>query len=772
MSSDQILQFLSQPGYKPMKAVALAKQLGIGKKDLPEFREALRQLLHSGEVQEGRNGLLRRRPRTGLISGLIKRTTSGFGFLIPAGKPAGAGREGDIYISRPDLGDAQTGDEVLVELVKPGRQADGKLRGRVVEVIQRASHTFVGSYLEEGGEGYVQVDGNTFTDPISVGDPGAKGAVPGDKVVFEMIRFPSHSQTGEGVLTEVLGARGAPGVDTLSIIAEFGLPDKFPENVLEEARVQAEQFQETDLHGRLDLTGETIVTIDPADARDFDDAISLTHGDDGHWHLGVHIADVSQFVRSGSALDHEAQKRGTSVYLPDRVLPMLPEILSNSLASLQQGKVRYTKSVFIEFDAAGVPLHTEFANSAIKVTRRFAYEEVMATLIDPSRAEGQISAPVLALLQRMYDLAMQLRARRFVTGALELTMPEVKIDFDKEHKVSGAHLVGHDASHQIIEEFMLAANVAVATELADRKVPFLRRVHGDPDEAKLKAFAEFVNSLGFKLKRFQSRHELQKLLDRAKQEPTVHAVNYALLRSMKQAQYAAEEIGHYALAAENYCHFTSPIRRYPDLTVHRLVGEIAAKKKPRRAPKMVELVSLGKHCSATERRAADAERELVKVKLLTYMASRVGEELDAMITGVQDFGIFCQGVEIPAEGLVHVSALSDDYYYYEAVSHSLIGRRSGRQLRLGDKVRVVVAHVDVDRRILDFRLAAVGGDGKPRSPRPGEQQAEPAAAAAMSRPPRKEKVRPPAKPKGRRDRGPGQGGKAKGKKTKAKKKSR
>jgi ribonuclease R len=362
---------------------------------------------------------------------------------------------------------------------------------------------------------------------------------------------------------------------------------------------------------------------------------------------------------------------------------------------------------------------------------------------------------VLALLQRMYDLAMILRARRFEKGALELSMPEVKIDFDKQHRVNGAHLVEHDASHQIIEEFMLAANIAVATELADWKLPFLRRVHGDPDEAKLRSFAEFVNSLGFKLKRFQSRRELQKLLDRVKTAPTVHAVNYALLRSMKQAEYSPEDLGHYALAVEQYCHFTSPIRRYPDLTIHRLVGELAHRRKPHREPKMVELVTLGKHCSATERRADNAERELVKVKLLTYMASRVGEELEAIITGVQDFGFFCQGLEIPAEGLVHVSTLADDYYYYEGASHSLIARRSGRQFRLGDKVRVAVAHVDVDRRELDFRLA--GTDGRPRPPKPAAES----AAASTGRPrarPFKKKERPPPKPKGRRGRTKGQRG--------------
>ncbi|HVV99956.1 MAG TPA: VacB/RNase II family 3'-5' exoribonuclease, partial [Planctomycetaceae bacterium] len=494
-------------------------------------------------------------------------------------------------------------------------------------------------------------------------------------------------------------------------------PDAFPPQVLEEARIATQQFDEENIGQRLDLTGEIIVTIDPADARDFDDAISLTRTPEGNWRLGVHIADVAHFLPPGSALDVEAQKRGTSVYLPDRVLPMLPEILSNSLASLQQGRVRFTKSVFMEYTAEGTFVHAEFANSAIRVTRRFAYEQVLPIV------EGRVSAPreIEDLLQRMHELAMILRGRRFEAGALELTMPEVKIDFDKQGKVSGAHLTGHDESHQIIEEFMLAANIAVATALSDAKTPFLRRVHGNPDEAKLRAFAEFVRSLGIPLKKFQSRHALQKLLDSVKGQPLMHSVNYALLRSMKQAEYSSDEdIGHYALAVDNYCHFTSPIRRYPDLTVHRLIGRMiegqrAGRKASKSSKRTADLIALGRHCSSTERRAAEAERELIKVKLLVYMAERIGEEFDAMITGVQDYGFFCQAIEIPAEGLVHVSTLADDFYYYEDFAHRLVGRRSGREYRLGQQVRVEVARVDVDRRELDFRIV---GSPRPKGPPP------------------------------------------------------
>jgi ribonuclease R len=720
----KILNTLARPDYQPVSAPELARQLNINRKRRQEFSDCLETLLENGSVRRSKQGLLRLPAASGLVQGTIKRTAAGAGFLIPhkSMAAAAAGPRQDVAIAPPDLGDAHTGDEVLVQLYDRPR-GDGRARGRVVEILQRSTRTFVGIYFERDDQGWVQVDGSTLTDPVYVGDPGAKGVRTGDKVVFEMVRFPSHLRGGEGVLTRVLGPRGEPGVDTLSIIHEFGLPDAFPGDVLEEARARAEQFDEDRIGARLDLTGETIVTIDPVDARDFDDAISLAQSEDGHWHLGVHIADVAHFVEAGSPLDVEAYQRGTSVYLPDRVLPMLPELISNSLASLQQGKVRFTKSVLMEFTDEGIPIHTRFANSAIKVTKRFAYEEVMPIVAEPERHKTKVSAKVRQLLQRMYDLAMRLRARRFAMGALELNMPEVKIDFDREGRVSGAHVAPHDPSHQIIEEFMLAANMAVATALGDRGVPFLRRVHADPDEAKLRAFAEFVTSLGYPLKRYQSRPDLQRLLDQVHNTPHVHAVNYALLRSLKQAEYSPEEIGHYALAAENYCHFTSPIRRYPDLMVHRLIGALA-NGALKSAPGEVELTAAGQHCSRTERRAEQAERELVKVKLLAYMSTRIGEEFEAIITGVQDFGFFAQAVDVPAEGLIHVSTLDDDHYYFEQAAHTLVGRRSGRQFRLGNRVGVVVAHVDVDRRQLDFRLAGSQAAkavqrGIPAAPRPG-----------------------------------------------------
>ena len=724
----QILDYVFRTDYRPIKPESLARRLGLAKSDRPEFRAAIDRLSKRGRVRRMKNGLLKPRSAPDMIVGIIKRTARG-GFLIPhpapvaAGQPIppSAGRAADIAISANDIRDAHTGDEALVRLLSR-RRSGGQRCGRVEEILVRARNTFVGTYFEAGGQGYVRVDGRTFLDPIAVGDPGAKGARPNDKVVVEMVRFPMQHVAGEAVLTKVLGPQGEPGIDTISVIHEFGLPDEFPPKVLEAVRKLTDEFDEDNIAGRRDLTRETIVTIDPADARDFDDAISLTRSADGHWHLGVHIADVSCFVRPGSPLDVEARRRGTSVYLPGQVIPMLPEIISNGLASLQKGRVRYTKSAFIEFDPQGVPLHTELAESAIRVSRRLTYGEVLPIIHDAKTRKIRVSSKVRSLLARMYELAMILRRRRLEQGALELNLREVKIDLDADGRVIGAHETEHDESHQIIEEFMLAANIAVATELADRDIAFLRRIHPDPDLQKLKAFSQFVEVLGYSLDRPQSRPDLQKLLESVHGRPEERAVNYALLRSLKQAEYSPAEIGHYALAAANYCHFTSPIRRYPDLTIHRLVEKVLTSKRRVRSQNEIELTKLGQHCSTTERRAASAERELTKVKLLTLMADRIGEEMDAIITGVERFGLFCQGIDIPAEGMIHISALDrGDSFYHDTTAFSLIGRRSGKQYRLGDPIRVRIAHVDIDRRELDFQPVpdddkrAKGGRGRKTS---------------------------------------------------------
>jgi ribonuclease R len=730
-----VLAHVLGPKYQPVKPRVIAKQLKLPSEQHQALKTAIRRLVKGGKLSYGSGHLVRpprsqesgvRSQETGsksggrqptpdsrvpapsargknVVTGTFRRAAAGFGFVRPQGAKRGD-RTGDVFIPARSTMDAADRDLVRIRLGKHqarGRKGELRQAGEIVEIVERDTHQFVGVYKERQGTSYVEVDGKVFAQPIPVGDPGAKGATEGDKVVIEMVRFPTHQHAGDAVITEVLGAKGAPGVDTLSIIREFGLPEAFKDDVLEDSRQQAEAFDES-LAGRLDLTGDTIITIDPVDARDFDDAVSLERTENGHWKLGVHIADVAHFVRAKSPLDNEARERGTSVYLPDRVIPMLPEVISNNLASLQPHKVRYTLSALMEFTADGAYVGCEVKRAAIKSCRRFTYEEVDEYLADREAWREKLTPKVWSLLGRMHELAMILRQRRLDGGSIELTLPEVKIDLDKRGEVVGAHLVINTVSHQIIEEFMLAANEAVARMLGEAGLNFLRRIHEPPDPRKLHALTTFVRELGIECDSLESRFEIKRVVAQVSEQPEEHAVNYSILRSMQKAIYGPEEIGHYALNKEHYCHFTSPIRRYPDLTIHRMIETLARGKRP--ADDYDRMVLLGEHCSEREQRAEQAERELKKVKLLSYLAKQIGSQMDAVITGVEEFGLFAQGVELPAEGLIHVDALGDDFYRFDRETHSLAGHRSGNRFRLGDLIRVEVAHVDVDKRELDFRI--------------------------------------------------------------------
>ncbi len=701
--ADRILELLAKPTYQALKPKALARKLGVSQTEYAHFRQVLRDLARQNRIEFGRNHTVQPLRPHGTVAGIFRKTASGFGFVRPHPTETLAGQ--DIYIRPECVGDAATGDEVLVRITRKPRRPDRGPEGEIIRVLERDTHQFVGVYFEEGGEGFVRVDGHVFPDPIYVGDPGAKGAKPDDKVVFEMIRFPSPRQRGEGVITEILGPRGQPGIETLSIIRAYELPDEFAPDVLREARRQAEMFDEEALNGREDFTKDLVITIDPPDAHDFDDAVSLRY-DSGkrHWHLTVHVADVAHFVPPGSVLDREARNRGNSVYLPQRVLPMFPEILSNGLASLQEGRLRYVKSAVMEFTHGGQRSSVRFVNGAIRVKKRFTYEQVTEILTHPQRFREKIAPDLLDMLHKMREFSEILKARRMKRGALELIMPETELEYDDQGNIAGAHVRPHDISHQIIEEFMLAANEAVAEHLASQDIVFLRRIHMPPAPDKLRDFLEFVATLGYDvdLNRPTDRFQLQRLLSEAADKPEGSAVHYALLRSLKQAEYSPVDEGHYALASECYCHFTSPIRRYPDLTVHRLLDQWL--RTGRAGSDETELVALGEHCSYTERRADDAERELIKIKLLEYMSERIGMEMEAVVTGVQEYGFFAQGLQLPVEGRVHVSTLRDDYYYFDAMTHSLIGRRTRRRFRLGDKVQVRAVRVDLQRRQLDFQV--------------------------------------------------------------------
>jgi ribonuclease R len=707
----RILAELAHPNYHPVKPKALARKLELPTTQYDDFKVALKELMRQGRLEIGKGNAVRPVGQHGTLTGIFRKAQAGFGFVRP--NPDEGHKFLEVFIPEEAIGDATTGDVVLVRVRQSPKRHERGPKGEIVKVLERATSQFVGTYFTRDGLFYVRVDGTVFSHSVLVGDPSAKGAKPNDKVVVEMLRFPTAEERGEAVIVEVLGAHGKVGVDTLSVIRALGLPDAFPEDVLEEARQVGARFKEEIPEGREDLTDWLTITIDPIDARDFDDAISLTVDPKSkHWLLGVHIADVSHFAPPGSALDQEARKRGTSVYLPQRVIPMFPEIISNSLASLQQGKVRFVKSAIMDMTPTGQKTEVRLTNAAIKVRRRFTYEEVSAII---AKSEGNpcdqdppdVDPEILALLLRVRDLAGILHKRRIKRGSLELMMPEIGLEYDDHGKVSGAHFRKHDISHKMVEECMLAANESVAQHLDDKDIYFLRRVHPAPEPTKLHKFAEFARILGYKVKSETDRFTLQRILKESADKPEMHAVHYALLRSLKQATYSPVKDDHYALASENYCHFTSPIRRYPDLQVHRLLEQLS--KRGRASSKLDELMALGDHCSKTERRAETAERELVKHKLLVYMSERLGTDLDAIITGVADYGFFAQAQTLPVEGLVHISTLPDDYYYYDEMSHSLVGQRTKRTFRLGDKVPVTVVRVDLQRRQLDFRIQGTQG---------------------------------------------------------------
>jgi ribonuclease R len=698
-----ILNAIARKSYQPMSPKALARKLGLADSSYREFRSVLRTLVREGKAQLGKNDTVRPAPTLPKAVGTFKRLAGGDGVVrvvTEAGLPPK-----EYFVPDHLTHDASNGDEVMIAVRRKHTAAEKGL-AEVAEVVRRATRQFVGTYFTRDGTGFVRVDGQIFIHSVAVDDAGVKGAKPNDKVVLEMVRFPTALERGEGVVVEVLGRTGEPKVDTTAVVRALGIPDEFPEEALAEARQQAAKFREDDLAGREDFTGQFVVTIDPVDAKDFDDAVSLSRDPKtGHWLLTVHIADVAHFVPAGGPLDRQARDRGTSVYLPQRVIPMFPEVISNGLASLQEGKVRYVKTVEMEFTPAGEPVSTRFANGAIRNRKRFTYEQVQAILDQPTGAHAKAVSPdIVRMLQDMFALSQILRARRARRGSLEMSMPEAVLEYDEQGHVSGAHFAVQDASHQLIEDFMLAANETVAEHFQRLKVPFLRRIHPAPDPRKLEAFALFARTLDYKLPRRPSRFDLQRVLSESAKTTERRAVHYAMLRSLRQAIYSPDQDEHFALASDHYCHFTSPIRRYPDLTVHRELGHWLAKGKVRADEK--ELRNVAEHCSKTERRAETAEREAVKVRLLSYLSTRLGLILDAVITGVAEYGFFAQGKEFPAEGMVHVSSLGDDYYQFDAEGHVLEGRRHGQRFRLGDEVRVEVVRVDLQRRQLDFRVAA------------------------------------------------------------------
>jgi len=712
---EQVLALLDRKDYRPLNNSDIARELSLTGTQRNALRKTLRELERAGAIARIRKNRYVLPAEADLVAGKLSIHQAGYGFLTPEtpGQP-------DIFIAAENIGTAMHGDRVVARISRdsPDDRIKGRREGRVIRILERAHDTIVGTLQRSPNFYYVVPDDPRFVHDVyvrpvaAVYDRRGRGApkedrrsqtaaTVGDKVVVRLDAWESRHVNPEGEIIEVLGPATAPGIDMLSIIRKYHLPAEFPKDVLEQAERISEQVDARQLEEREDLRKEFIVTIDPDDARDFDDAIQVEKNKSG-WQLGVHIADVAAYVEPGSALDREARLRGNSVYLPDRVIPMLPERLSNGVCSLNPGVDRLTHSAFIHFDKNGVAKSARFSRSVIRSAHRLTYKQAYAILSSPPRDQlGE-------RLHLAWELASLLRRKRFEHGALDLDFPEVKVWVDKQGHPIRLERVENDESHQLIEEFMLAANEAVAREHKKRTIPTIYRVHENPDPGKLAEYREFVLSFDYRVGDLTHRGELQRLLAAIRGKPEEQALKVALLKSLKRARYDPQPLGHYGLAKTNYLHFTSPIRRYADLVVHRSLGRDAAARRPYRMD-MGEIASIAQHISATERNAADAEIDGAQMKKLEFfqrqLDQRNPEIFRAAIVDVRNYGLLVELPDALITGLIHVSSLTDDFYLFEPARRQLIGRRSRRRFKIGDEVSVFVARVDTFKRQVDFTIA-------------------------------------------------------------------
>lgn len=712
---EQILRLLREPKYRPMDKVELAKALGRKSGVRMGLNEVLRQLEQSGEIARIRKNRYVLPSEADLVTGTLHVHQAGYAFL-PREKPG----EQDLFIAAENTGTAMHGDKVVARITRdePYARARGgrdRAEGRVIRILERAHDSIVGTLEQSKNFFYVVPDDPRIVHNVYVQVP-PRPPLPkipnrGDKVVVQLERWESRHVNPEGQIVEILGPSSAPGVDVLSIIRKYHLPTEFPRAVLDEAERIPEAVGEEMFEGREDLREQFIVTIDPDDARDFDDAINVERIPGGGWRLGVHIADVAAYVKPGSALDREAYKRGNSVYLPDRVIPMLPERLSNGVCSLRPDVNRLTHSVFIEFSRDGGTKSCRFGRTVIRSARRLTYREAYALLKAPPNDQlGE-------RLHIAWELAALLRKKRFEQGSLDLDFPEVKVRLDAEGKPIQLERIENDESHQLVEEFMLAANEAVARELKNRSIPTVYRVHEDPDPEKLAEYRELILSYNYKVGDLTNRRELQRLLASLAGKPEEQALKIGLLKSLKRARYAPQPLGHFGLAKTNYTHFTSPIRRYADLVVHRGLAELEQSRRSR--SDMGQIAAIAEHISITERVAAEAEIDSVKMKKLEFfqrqLDARDPQIFRAAVLDVKNYGLLVELPDVLLTGLVHVSSLKDDFYIFNAAQRRLIGRQSRRRFSVGDQLRVFVARVDVFKRQVDF---AIADDASPKRLRP------------------------------------------------------
>jgi ribonuclease R len=723
---DRVLEILSKEG-KPVSVRELIRRLELDKHARPELTDLLRRLFVDGEVVKIRGGRVGLPSRMNLVVGRLTCNPAGYGFVVPEKAP---GRGGDVYVSAVNMKEALHGDRVVARIER--RTPKGP-EGRIIRVLERGLQRIVGRYEDDGRfGGHVVPFDKRVLHELSIAPGDNEGARPGEMVSAQITRPPTATRNPSGRVLQVLGRLEDPGVDLKVVMAKYELPDAFPPEVETEAEGVAREVGEEEIRGRTDFRSWTTVTIDPETARDHDDAVAIERLPNGHWRLAVHIADVSHYVRPGTLLDQEAYLRGTSVYFPDRVVPMLPHALSSNVCSLVEGKDRLTQSAVLELDAKGQVRKAEFHDGVIRSAARLTYQQVQA-IVDGDAAERRRHAPLVRMLEDMDELAKLMRKRRYERGSLDFDLPEPKLVLGASGEMTGIVAAERLDSMRLVEEFMLAANEAVAARLSKAGMPALFRIHEQPDPERVEEFAELVASFGYRVPAHLEAirpQDFQLVLRQIEGKPEEKLVSYLLLRTMKLARYHEENLGHFGLATEMYAHFTSPIRRYPDLVVHRALRALRqghAEQFTQQLP--ADLSEMGQHLSDMERRAADAERELVEWKKVRFMTDKLGEVYKGYVTGVQAFGLFVELEEIYVQGLVHVSSMTDDYYRFDERAHALKGENTRQVYRLGDEVEVQVVRVDLERRQLDFALVDVlrraaagahpGRASRPPAPRRG-----------------------------------------------------
>lgn len=705
---DRLLTYMKDEAYKPLTVQELEEAFGIeDSSDFKDFVKALVLMEEKGLVVRTRSNRYGLPEKMNLVRGKLSGHAKGFAFVIPEEQ----GMD-DIFIPPNEVKTALNGDIVLARVTS---ESSGQRReGTIVRIIERGVQQVVGTYSESKHFGFVIPDDKKIATDIFIPKGSTKGAVEGHKVVVKLTAYPEGRKNAEGEVVKILGHKNDPGVDILSIIHKHGLPLAFPDEVLEQANNTPDSIDEKEIANRRDLRNETIVTIDGADAKDLDDAVTVTKLENGNYKLGVHIADVSYYVTEKSPIDKEAEERGTSVYLVDRVIPMIPHRLSNGICSLNPKVDRLTLSCHMEISSTGEVVSHEIFQSVIKTTERMTYGDVNSILQEKDEELRKKYENLVPMFELMEELAQVLRTKRMTRGAIDFDFKESKVVVDQEGKPEDVILRERSVAERLIEEFMLVANETVAEHFHWLQVPFIYRIHEDPKEEKLRRFFEFITNFGYIVKgTANSVHPraLQEIIEAVQGSPEEMVISTIMLRSMQQAKYNPESLGHFGLSTEFYTHFTSPIRRYPDLIVHRLIrtylieGDISAETQE----KWKNLLSeIAEHSSNMERRSVEAERETDELKKAEYMLDKIGEEYDGIISSVTNFGMFVE-LTNTIEGLVHVSYLTDDYYRYDERHFAMIGERTGKVFRIGDEITIRVVNVNKEERAIDFEVVGMKG---------------------------------------------------------------